>query len=78
MTSKNATDQPNPERLAKNIRILLIFLGVLNVVMLTVIAVLVLGGSPQFGLGIAVLLGLWDWNGFRIVRRLRRGDTSFK
>ena len=64
---------------AKNIRAVLIFLGVLNAIMAIVIPVMILQGGvyPRVGLVLLVLLALWDYSGFRMVRKLSKGDTSF-
>ena len=77
------TNQPDKsefqQKNAKNMRAVLIFLGALNLIMAIVIPLLFLSGSwyPRLGIVLLVLLGLWDFSGFRMVRKLSRGDTTF-
>ena len=77
------TNQPDKtdfqQRNAKNMRAVLIFLGVLNLLMAIIIPLLFLSGSwyPRLGIVLLALLGLWDFSGFRVVRKLGKGDTSF-
>ena len=77
MTNQDNTDFKAAT--AKNIRAVLIFLGILNAVMAIVIPVFILkgGGYHHVGLVLLVLLALWDYRGFRMVRTLSKGDTSF-
>ena len=79
MDNKGGGSPELPADVAKNRRIVLIFLVIINAVMAIVIPLTFFLGSwyPRLGLALLVLLILWDWSGFRIVRKLNRGDTSF-
>lgn len=74
-----ATQQGNPEltpEAAKNLRIVRGFLMGLNVV--TIVAVALSFGLkfywPHLGGTLILLLFFWNWSGYRILQKLKRGE----
>ena len=68
-----------PEDLAKNVRIMKMFLLGLNIVVLILIPLtyFLKIWAPMLSLTLALLLFFWDWSGYRIIQKMSKGDTSF-
>ena len=75
-----ATQQGNPDltpAAAKNLRIVQRFLMGLNVITIAVasLSFALKVYSPHLGLTLIILLFFWNLSGYRIIKKLKRGET---